>query len=172
MADCQGKSGSLAADQFGNLAGFGGLYRGGKIKAIGVSNFLPRHLEPLLAAAEIPPMVNQIEIHPGMLQQETVDFCHAHDILVEAWAPFSNGQIFGNHVLQEIAGKYRKSVAQIALRWLVQKGIVPLPKSVTPERIQDNLHIFDFTISDEDMKQIDRITDCAGSGLHPDHVDF
>ncbi|WP_198643657.1 aldo/keto reductase [Megasphaera stantonii] len=74
--------------------------------------------------------------------------------------------------MQEIAGKYSKSVAQIALRWLVQKGIVPLPKSVTPERIKDNLHIYDFTISDEDMKQIDRITDCARSGLHPDHVDF
>lgn len=148
------------------------LYKEGKVKAIGVSNFMPHHLEPLMKEATIMPMVNQIEIHPAMLQQETVDFCRAHNILVEAWAPFSNGQIFGNTTLQEIAETYQKSVAQIVLRWIVQKDMVPLPKSVTPERIQANLQIFDFTLSDDDMKRIDAITDCAGSGLHPDHVDF
>lgn len=148
------------------------LYSQGKIKAIGVSNFLPHHLEPLLENAKIKPMVNQIEFHPGMLQEETVEFCKKHHILVEAWAPFSNGQILTNPVLKEIADKYKKSVAQLSLRWIIQKGIVPLPKSVTPERIKSNLEVFDFEISEQDVDIIDRLTDCGGSGLHPDEVDF
>lgn len=148
------------------------LYNQGKIKAIGVSNFLPHHLEPLLENAKIKPMVNQIEFHPGMLQEETVEFCKKHHILVEAWAPFSNGQILTNPVLKEIADKYKKSVAQFSLRWIIQKGIVPLPKSVTPERIKSNLEVFDFEISEQDVDIIDRLTDCGGSGLHPDEVDF
>ncbi|CEQ06474.1 aldo/keto reductase [Paeniclostridium sordellii] len=148
------------------------LYNQGKIKAIGVSNFLPHHLEPLLENAKIKPMVNQIEFHPGMLQEETVEFCKKHDILVEAWAPFSNGQILTNPVLKEIADKYKKSVAQLSLRWIIQKGIVPLPKSVTPERIKSNLEVFDFEISEQDVDRIDKLTDCGGSGLHPDEVDF
>lgn len=148
------------------------LYNQGKIKAIGVSNFLPHHLEPLLENAKIKPMVNQIEFHPGMLQEETVEFCKKHHILVEAWAPFSNGQILTNPVLKEIADKYKKSVAQLSLRWIIQKGIVPLPKSVTPKRIKSNLEVFDFEISEQDVDRIDRLTDCGGSGLHPDEVDF
>lgn len=148
------------------------LYNQGKIKAIGVSNFLPHHLEPLLENAKIKPMVNQIEFHPGMLQEETVEFCKKHHILVEAWAPFSNGQILTHPVLKEIADKYKKSVAQLSLRWIIQKGIVPLPKSVTPKRIKSNLEVFDFEISEQDVDRIDRLTDCGGSGLHPDEVDF
>ncbi|CEO10677.1 aldo/keto reductase [[Clostridium] sordellii] len=148
------------------------LYNQGKIKAIGVSNFLPHHLEPLLENAKIKPMVNQIEFHPGMLQEETVEFCKKHHILVEAWAPFSNGQILTHPVLKEIADKYKKSVAQLSLRWIIQKGIVPLPKSVTPERIKSNLEVFDFEISEQDVDRIDKLTDCGGSGLHPDEVDF
>lgn len=148
------------------------LYSQGKIKAIGVSNFLPHHLEPLLENTKIKPMVNQIEFHPGMLQEETVEFCKKHHILVEAWAPFSNGQILTHPVLKEIADKYKKSVAQLSLRWIIQKGIVPLPKSVTPERIKSNLEVFDFEISEQDVDRIDKLTDCGGSGLHPDEVDF
>ncbi|MDY3207965.1 aldo/keto reductase [Clostridium baratii] len=148
------------------------LYKQGKIKAIGVSNFLPHHLKPLLESANIKPMVNQIEFHPGMLQEEAVEFCKKHNILVEAWAPFSNGQILKHPVLQEIADKYQKSVAQLTLRWIIQKGIVPLPKSVTPERIKSNLDVFDFEISEEDVERIDSLTNCGGSGLHPDEVDF
>lgn len=148
------------------------LYKQGKIKAIGVSNFLPHHLKPLLESANIKPMVNQIEFHPGMLQEETVEFSKKHNILVEAWAPFSNGQILKHPVLQEIADKYQKSVAQLTLRWIIQKGIVPLPKSVTPERIKSNLDVFDFEISEEDVARIDSLTNCGGSGLHPDEVDF
>lgn len=148
------------------------LYKQGKVKAIGVSNFLGHHLDPLLKTAKIKPMVNQIEIHPGMLQEETVKFCEENNILVEAWAPFSNGQIFNNPVLKEIADQYKKSVAQISLRWIIQKGIIPLPKSVTPERIKNNLDVFDFEIKAQDVEKIDRLTDCGSSGLHPDEVDF
>lgn len=148
------------------------LYKQGKVKAIGVSNFLGHHLDPLLKIAKIKPMVNQIEIHPGMLQGETVKFCEENNILVEAWAPFSNGQIFNNPVLKEIADQYKKSVAQISLRWVIQKGIIPLPKSVTPERIKNNLDVFDFEIKAQDVEKIDRLTDCGSSGLHPDEVDF
>lgn len=148
------------------------LYNQGKIKAIGVSNFLEHHLEPLFETAKIKPMVNQIEFHPGMLQKEIVEFCKKHNILVEAWAPFSNGQVLKNPVLKEIADKYEKTVAQLTLRWIIQKGIVPLPKSVTPERIKSNLEVFDFEISAQDVERIDRLTDCGGSGLHPDEVDF
>ncbi|MCU9811852.1 aldo/keto reductase [Paraclostridium sp. AKS81] len=148
------------------------LYKQGKVKAIGVSNFLGHHLDPLLKTAKIKPMVNQIEIHLGMLQEETVKFCEENNILVEAWAPFSNGQIFNNPVLKEIADQYKKSVAQISLRWIIQKGIIPLPKSVTPERIKNNLDVFDFEIKAQDVEKIDRLTDCGSSGLHPDEVDF
>lgn len=148
------------------------LYKQGKVKAIGVSNFLSHHLDPLLKTVKIKPMVNQIEIHPGMLQEETVKFCEENNILVEAWAPFSNGQIFNNPVLNEIADQYKKSVAQISLRWIIQKGIIPLPKSVTPERIKNNLDVFDFEIKAQDVEKIDRLTDCGSSGLHPDEVDF
>lgn len=148
------------------------LYNQGKIKALGVSNFLEHHLEPLLKTAKIKPMVNQIEFHPGMLQEEIVEFCKKHNILVEAWAPFSNGQILNHPVLIEIAEKYNKSVAQLTLRWIIQKDIVPLPKSVTLERIKSNLEVFDFEISQQDVDKIDSLTDCSGSGLHPDKVDF
>lgn len=148
------------------------LYKQGKIKAIGVSNFLGHHLDPLIKTAKIKPMVNQIEIHPGMLQEETVKFCEENNILVEAWAPFSNGQIFNNPVLKDIADQYKKSVAQISLRWIIQKGIIPLPKSVTPERIKNNFDVFDFEIKSQDVEKIDRLTDCGSSGLHPDEVDF
>lgn len=148
------------------------LYNEGKIKAIGVSNFLPHHLTPLMETATIKLMVNQIEIHLSMLQAETVAFCQNNGILVEGWAPFSNGQIFKNTTLQAIAQKYNRTVAQVVLRWILNKDIVPLPKSVTPERIKENLAIFDFELSADDMAKIDAIHDCEGSGLHPDTVDF
>lgn len=148
------------------------LYRAGKIKAIGVSNFKTHHLKPLLEKAEIKPMVDQIEIHPGHLQEETVSFAKEQGMVVEAWAPFSNGQIFGIPELEEMASRHGKSVAQIVLRWLYQKGIVTLPKSVTPKRMEGNLQIFDFTLSDEEMKAIEQVKGPMGSGLDPDHVDF
>ena len=147
------------------------LYKAGKIKAIGVSNFLPHHLDALMHT-EIPPMVNQIEFHPGQMQQETVDYCNAHHIIVEAWSPLGTGRLLNNPTLVEIAKKYSKSVAQICIRCCLQHHTIPLPKSVTPARILENAEVFDFEISKEDIAMIDAMPYCGGSGLHPDEVEF
>ena len=138
------------------------LYKEGRIKAIGVSNFLSHHLQALIDMAEIMPMVNQIEVHPGFNSAETVAYCKRNGIVVEAWGPFGNGQVLSNEKLQTIATRYHKSTAQICLRWLIQKGIIPLPKSWNIERMTANMQIFDFNISDEDMKTIDEIPPCGG----------
>jgi len=148
------------------------LHEEGKIRAIGVSNFLPHHLEPLLKSAKIMPMVNQIEFHPGQTQQITVDFCKKNNILVEAWSPLATGRILTNSELIAIAGKYEKSVAQLCIRWVLQNGVLPLPKSITKSRIVENTKVFDFNISEEDMKTINEMPYCGGSGLNPDDIDF
>ena len=147
------------------------LYKEGKIRAIGVSNFLPHHLESLMKT-EIPPMVNQIEFHPGQMQSETVDYCKKHNMLVEAWSPLGTGRMLSNEKLKEIAAKYDKSVAQLCIRWCLQNEVLPLPKSVTPSRIQENSEIFDFVISNEDMSLINSMEYCGGSGMNPDEVKF
>ena len=143
------------------------LYKEGKIKAIGVSNFLPHHLTALLKT-EVKPMVNQIEYHPGEMQEETVLFCKENDILIEAWSPLGRGRIFENELLLELSGKYGKSLPQICLRWELQNGIIPLPKTMSEERMKENTDIFDFEISLEDMELINSMESCGGSGLHPD----
>lgn len=148
------------------------LYNEGKIRAIGVSNFLPHHLEALLDRATVKPMVNQIEFHPGFIQQECTDFCRANGILVEAWSPLGTGRMLTNETLKGIAARYGKSVAQLCIRWALQHGVLPLPKSVTPERIRENLDVFGFEISDADMQIIDSMEYCGGSGLDPDEIDF
>ncbi len=148
------------------------LYKNRKIKAIGVSNFLPHHLEALLENSEIKPMVNQIEYHPGLMQKETVEFCKKHDILIEAWSPLGTGRLLDNSDLKSIAKKYNKSVAQLCIKWVLQNGILPLPKSVTPSRILENKDVFDFEISKEDMNRINEMENVGGSGLNPDEVDF
>ena len=147
------------------------LYRAGKVRAIGVSNFLPHHLKAL-CGTEVPPMVNQIEYHPGQTQAETVQFCRAHGIAVEAWSPLGTGRMLSNETLQRIARSYGKSVAQLCIRWCLQNGVVPLPKSVTPARIAENAAVFDFEITAADMDAINAMPYCGGSGLHPDRVDF
>jgi len=133
------------------------LYETDRIHAIGVSNFSPKHLKPLMEWAQVMPMVNQIEIHPGLNQEETVDFCKENNIIVEAWGPFSQGKIFSTNVLEKMAQKYNKTIAQICLRWHLQRGILPLPKSVTPSRIIENTQIFDFNLNEEDMDYISHI---------------
>lgn len=148
------------------------LYNSGKIKAIGVSNFLPHHLEALFENVEIKPMVNQIEYHPGFMQEETVEFCKKHDILLEAWSPLGTGRLLDNSDLKSIAKKYNKSVAQLCIKWVLENGLLPLPKSVTPSRILENKDVFDFEISKEDMNRINEMKDVGGSGLNPDEVDF
>ena len=147
------------------------LYNQGKIRAIGVSNFKPHHLESLMKS-EVPPMVNQIEFHPGQMQEETVRYCREHNILVEAWSPLGTGKMLANPILNSIADKYNRSAAQICIRWILQNGLLPLPKSVTPSRIEENARVFDFTLDGEDMKTIDDMEYFGGSGLDPDRVDF
>ncbi len=146
------------------------LYQAGSIKAIGVSNFRPRHLKNIMEHAEIMPMVDQVEIHPGMPQDEILAFCREHNMLVEGWSPLSTGRIFSVPEMQQLAEKYGKSIAQICLRWSVQRGVVPLPKSVTPARILENSQIFDFTLEDADIQYINQLTDCGSSGLDPDNL--
>ncbi len=147
------------------------LYKAGKIKAIGVSNFKPHHLAALMKT-EVKPMVNQIEFHPGLIQTDTVRYCHENGILVEAWSPLGTGRMLSNPLLQEIAGHYGKSAAQLCIRWCMQHEVLPLPKSVTPSRIEENFKVFDFEVSDDDMKKIDALENFGGSGLDPDKVDF
>ena len=147
------------------------LYKAGRIRAIGVSNFLPHHLQALMES-EVQPMVNQIEFHPGQMQKETLQYCKEHGILVEAWSPLGTGRMLNNETLKTIAGKYKKSVAQLCIRWCLQNGVLPLPKSVTPSRIKENAAVFDFEITAEDMSAINSMAYCGGSGLHPDKIDF
>ena len=147
------------------------LYKAGRIKAIGVSNFYEHHLKALMET-EIQPMVNQIQFHPGFMQKDTVDYCEKNGILIEAWSPLARGTVFDNETIVEVAEKYNKTPAQICLRWCLQHNTVPLPKSVTPERIKQNTEIFDFEIALEDMAKIDALPFIGGSAHNSDEVDF
>lgn len=147
------------------------LYKAGKIKAIGVSNFLPHHMKALLET-EVKPMVNQIRFHPGLMQKELVKYCKDLGMLVQAYSPLGTGSMLKDETLMAIAAKYNKSVAQLCIRWVLQHGVNPLPKSVTPSRIEDNTKIFDFVIDEEDMKIIDAMKYCGEPVNHPDEVDF
>lgn len=147
------------------------LYKAGEIKAIGVSNFKPHHLKALMEA-EIKPMVNQIEFHPGQIQEETVSFCRENGIIVEAWGPLGQGRMLDDPTLGEIAARYGKSTAQLCIRWCLQNDVLPLPKSVTESRIIQNAQVFDFAISEEDMRKINEMPYIGGSGNDPDKIDF
>lgn len=148
------------------------LYKQGKIKSIGVSNFKKSHLEALIYGCEIKPMINQIEFHPGFMQEETIAFCRENGIAIEAWSPLGTGKMLQNDTLKAIAEKYRVSVAQLCIRWCLQNDVIPLPKSVTPNRIQENINVYGFEISAEDMQEINNMEYCGGSGLDPDEIDF
>lgn len=151
---------------------FEDLYLEGKIKAIGLSNFMPHHIEDLMETARIKPMVNQIEFHPGWLQAGCVKYCQDEDILVEAWSPMGRNEVLNHPTLIEIAKKYGKSSAQLCIRWVMQHGVLPLPKSVTPSRMKDNIDVFDFEISAEDMKIINALDGIGGQCARPDDVEF
>ena len=148
------------------------LYQAGKIKAIGVSNFLPHHFEELKKTATIFPMVNQIFLAPGELQKEVVSYCQEHNVLLEAYSPLGTGKIFDVPEMQELSDKYGKTIAQIAIRWSLQHDFLPLPKSVTPSRIEENLAVFDFELSDEDMQRIDQLDGVVGKATNPDTTGF
>lgn len=147
------------------------LYKEGRIRAIGLSNFLAHHIQNLLDVCEVLPMVDQLELHPGYDQAETVAFCQANGILPESWGPLCQGKAFGHPVLEEMAKKYGRSVSQICVRWCLQQGILPLPKSVHAERIEENAGAFGFEISGEDMKKIANIEGIGRCGRHPDSIE-
>jgi 2,5-diketo-D-gluconate reductase A len=132
------------------------LHREGRIRAIGVSNFAPDRVMDFLCQHEIVPAVNQIETHPFHQQVETQKFLQDNNIQIESWGPFAEGKnnIFHNDVLVEIAGKRKQTVAQVILRWLIQRGVIVIPKSVRKERMEENLSVFDFELNDEDMNAI------------------
>ena len=146
-------------------------YKAGKVRAIGVSNFMIHHLEALFETAEIKHHVNQILLAPGCPQEELVAFCRQHDILLEAYSPLGTGSIFDNEVVKELATKYGKSVAQIALGWSLEKGFLPLPKSVTPKNIEANLAIFDLELTAEDVAKLD-VVEGVSQQKDPDQANF
>ncbi|CAG9612456.1 putative oxidoreductase YtbE [Bacillus rhizoplanae] len=148
------------------------LYKEGRVKAIGVSNFQIHHLEDLMKDAEIKPMVNQVEYHPRLTQKELQAFCQEHDIQLEAWSPLMQGQLLNHEVLQEIANNYNKSAAQVILRWDLQNGVITIPKSTKEHRIIENADIFDFELKEEDMKRIDDLNENHRVGPDPDNFDF
>lgn len=148
--------------------GFEDAYKAGKLRALGVSNYQAKHLDALIEMAEIPPMVNQIEFHPGYTQMETVKASRERGLLVEAWSPLGCGAVLGDERLKAIAAHYGKSVAQLCLRFAMQNDIVTLSKSVHVERMRENIDIFDFEITPEDMAAIFAIDGLGFSGWLPD----
>ncbi|MED5075781.1 aldo/keto reductase [Geobacillus stearothermophilus] len=148
------------------------LYKDGYVRAIGVSNFQIHHLQDVLADCEIKPMVNQVEYHPRLTQKELLTFCRENGIQLEAWSPLMRGEILSEPTIVEIGKKYGKTPAQVVLRWGLQHGVVTIPKSVTPARIKENADIFDFSLTDEEMKQIDALNLNKRVGPDPDNFNF
>ena len=144
------------------------LYEAGKIRAIGVSNFLTHHLEKLLENAKVVPAVNQLELHPGYLQEDTVSFCREHGIAVEAWSPNGRARLADNPLLLELAEKYQTWVPAVCLSFGLQSGFIILPKSTHPDRMKENLLADRLVLEDEDMQKIQNMPQAGWSGEHPD----
>ncbi|MBU5309842.1 aldo/keto reductase [Ligilactobacillus saerimneri] len=150
------------------------LYHAGKIRAIGLSNFMPHHVKKLLETATIKPMVDQIEVHPGWTHADEIKELQAMDIVVEAWGPLGGqgATVLTNPTMQEIATAHNKSTAQVSLRWVLQQGVLPLPKSVHVDRMKQNMDIFDFELSPTEMATISALPNLGGQCKDPDDVDF
>lgn len=153
------------------------LYKIGKVKSIGVCNFKIGHLEKLKVTAEIMPMVNQIEIHPLSSKDTMLDYCNKNNIQLVAWSPIMRGKVFSNELIIALAEKYKKTIAEIILRWHIQRGIIPIPKSSNEERIKENIDIFDFEISKEDMDIINSLSEgdnvsVSGVPENTNYLDF
>lgn len=148
------------------------IYASGRARAIGVSNFTARHLEELAEHSSITPAVNQVEFHPFLYkdQEELLRYCKQHKIIVEAYSPLAHAHRLQDPTLADIAKKYQQSSAQILLRWAIQHGTVPLPKSTHPERIHENLDIFNFELSDQDMKTINELSDGTRTCWNPENM--
>lgn len=148
------------------------LYEEGRVKAIGVSNFHVHHLKDLLLEARIKPMVNQVEFHPYLTQNELYSYTREQGIQLEAWSPLMQGELLNQPVLQAIADNHGKSVAQVILRWDLQKGVVTIPKSTKAHRIMENASLFDFELTSSEMEQINALNQDRRVGPDPDHFDF
>lgn len=148
------------------------LYKDGKIRAIGVSNFHKHHLEDLMTEAKVKPMVNQIEFHPLLTQKELHSYCKAENIQLEAWSPLAHGKLLDDPTLKQIGEKYGKTPAQVMIRWDLDHEVVTIPKSSNPERIKQNADVFDFQLSKEDMDQIDALNRNERTGADPDNFNF
>lgn len=156
----------------GTWAAFEELYKKGKIKAIGISNFMPHHIDTLMKTAKIKPMVNQLKLCPSVTQPEAVEYCRKNGIVVEAYSPFGTGGIFKVEEMQRLADKYGKTIGQICLRWCLQKGFVSLPKSANPMRIKENTEIFDFELTDKDIDLISNLKGFVTDIPKPDEILF
>ena len=156
----------------GTWKAFEELYGAGKIRSLGISYFLPHHMDELLKTAQVAPMVNQIRLCPGETQPETVAYCREHNILLEAYSPLGTGAIFQVPEMKAFAAKYGKSVAQICVRWSLQMGFLPLPKSVNAGRIVENAQVFGFELEPADVAAIANLTGCCGPTTHPDTAPF
>ncbi|NLC32640.1 MAG: aldo/keto reductase [Clostridiales bacterium] len=148
------------------------LYHQKHLRAIGISNFHPHHIAALMRTATVVPMVNQIRLCPGETQDEVVDYSRAQGMLLEAYSPLGVGKIFDVPELKELAKKYDKTIAQIAIRWSLQRGYLPLPKSVNDDRIKENAEVFDFELNEEDVQLIADLKGCAGYSDDPDKVSW
>ena len=144
------------------------LYEAGRVRAIGLSNFLPHHMDVILDNCNIKPMVNQLEVHPGYTQEAAIRYCQERDILVQAWSPLGRQRVLEEPLLIELAAKYDVTPAQICLRFLLQRGINPIPKASSFERMRNNMDIFDFSITTEDMHRLNTLPQTGWSGEHPD----
>ncbi|MGB5172686.1 MAG: aldo/keto reductase [Eudoraea sp.] len=148
------------------------LYEQKLVRSIGVSNFMEHHLVDLMEESSIVPMVNQMEFHPFLAQQSLLDFCVKNQIQYEAWSPMMQGNIFTIEEFKELSKKYKKSIAQIVLRWDLQKGVITIPKSSKKERIISNADIFDFELDQEDVAKLDSLDKSKRFGPDPDNFDF
>ncbi|WP_347550122.1 aldo/keto reductase [Pseudalkalibacillus hwajinpoensis] len=148
------------------------LYKNGRIRAIGVSNFHPHHLDDLLNDAEIKPMVNQVEFHPLLNQQEVREYCKQYSIQMEAWSPLAQGKLLDHEVVKGIAENHGKTTAQVIIRWDLEHEVVTIPKSSNPERIKQNFDVFDFELTQEDIRALDELNQNERMGPDPDNFDF
>lgn len=144
------------------------IYKQGLVKAIGVSNFLPHHLINLMDNCDIKPMINQLELHIGYIQKTAVDFCVKNDILLQAWSPLGRARVLNENTLIDMSKKYNKTVAQLCIRFLIQLGIMPIVKSSSIERMNENIDVFDFEIQRDDMYYLMCLNQIGWSGEHPD----
>ncbi|WP_322770914.1 aldo/keto reductase [Staphylococcus epidermidis] len=143
------------------------LYKQNQVKNIGVSNFTPEHFEALLAQVSIKPVINQVEFHPYLTQNKLRKYLEAQNIIMESWSPLMNSQILHDEVINEVANEVGKTPAQVVIRWNIQHDVVVIPKSVTPHRIEENLDIWNFELSDNQMERIDQLNQDKRIGPNP-----